>query len=56
MDCGWGHFGFKSGPVAGKYLAEFMSSGNRPGILKPFSLKRFENFSMLGEMEVGIRC
>jgi sarcosine oxidase subunit beta len=56
MDCGWGHFGFKSGPVAGKYLAEFMASGNRPGILKPFSLKRFENFSMLGEMEVGIRC
>jgi sarcosine oxidase subunit beta len=49
MDVGWGYFGFKSGPVAGRYMARFMASGERPQILKPFALRRFEAHRFLGE-------
>lgn len=49
MDCGWGYFGFKSGPVTGKYMAEFIATGNCPGILRPFTLRRYENYAMMGE-------
>jgi len=49
LDCGWGYFGFKSGPIAGKYMAEFMARGECPEMLKPFNLRRFENFRPMGE-------
>jgi len=50
MDCGWGYFGFKSAPVTGKYLAEYIAAENCPEILKPFTLKRYENNRMIGEI------
>jgi sarcosine oxidase subunit beta len=50
MDCGWGYFGFKSGAVTGKYLAEFMASGHCPDILAPFTLRRYENHKLMGEI------
>jgi len=49
FDCGWGYFGFKSAPVTGKYMAEFISSGQCPEILKPFTLRRFEQHRLMGE-------
>jgi sarcosine oxidase, subunit beta len=54
MDCGWGYFGFKSGPVVGKYVAEFMVSGRCPEILKPFALRRFEKHRLLGEIATPV--
>jgi sarcosine oxidase subunit beta len=50
MDCGWGYFGFKSGAVAGRYMAEFMSTGHCPDILKPFTLRRYEDHRLMGEI------
>ena len=50
MDCGWGYFGFKSGAVTGRYMAEFMSSGRCPDILKPFTLRRYEDHRLMGEI------
>jgi sarcosine oxidase subunit beta len=50
MDCGWGYFGFKAGPVTGKYLAQFMASGRCPEILQPFRLRRYEEHRLLGEI------
>jgi sarcosine oxidase subunit beta len=50
MDCGWGYFGFKSGAVTGRYMAEFMSSGSCPDILKPFTLRRYEEHLLMGEI------
>jgi sarcosine oxidase, subunit beta len=50
MDCGWGYFGFKSGVVTGRYMAEFMSSGQCPDILKPFTLRRYEDHRLMGEI------
>lgn len=49
LDCGWGDFGFKSGPVVGKYMAQFMAEGKKPKKLSPFSLKRFQEYRLLGE-------
>jgi sarcosine oxidase subunit beta len=49
MDCGWGYFGFKSCAATGKYMAEFMASGNCPDMLKPFSLRRYEQHRLMGE-------
>jgi sarcosine oxidase, subunit beta len=54
MDCGWGYFGFKSGPIVGKYMARYMASGERPEILKPFALRRFEENRLLGETAAPI--
>ncbi len=49
LDCGWGYFGFKSGPITGRYLARFMAEESCPEILKPFTRRRFEQFRLLGE-------
>jgi sarcosine oxidase, subunit beta len=49
LDCGWGYFGFKSCAVTGKYMAEFMVTGECPDLLKPFRLKRFEEHMLMGE-------
>lgn len=48
-DCGWGYFGFKSSAVTGKYMAEFIAQGECPEILKPFSLRRFQQHRLMGE-------
>lgn len=49
MDCGWGYFGFKSGPITGKYMAEWMAKGEPPEVLKPFHLRRFREFDLQKE-------
>lgn len=50
LDCGWGTWGFKATPVAGKRMAETIATGRVPDILKPFDLRRFDNFALLNEM------
>lgn len=50
LDCGWGTWGFKATPVAGKRMAETIATGRVPEILKPFALERFETFQLLNEM------
>lgn len=49
LDVGWGYFGFKSGPITGKYMAQFMAQASPPEVLKPFTLKRFERNQPMGE-------
>ncbi len=43
---------FAAGPVLGRYMAEFMAGGNRPGILRPFALRRFENYQQIEKFVV----
>ena len=50
LDCGWGTWGFKATPVAGKRMAECIATGRVPDLLKPFALDRFERFALLNEM------
>jgi sarcosine oxidase subunit beta len=54
MDCGWGYFGFKAGPVTGKYMAQFMASGRCPEILAPFRLRRYREHRLLGEIAAPV--
>jgi sarcosine oxidase subunit beta len=49
INCGWGYFGFKSGPITGKYLARFMATETCPDILRPFTLNRYKYHRFLGE-------
>jgi sarcosine oxidase, subunit beta len=50
LDCGWGTWGFKATPVAGKRMAETIATGRVPEILKPFALSRFDHFALVNEM------
>jgi sarcosine oxidase subunit beta len=50
LDAGWGTYGFKATPVAGKYIAKTVADGKTADILKPFSLERFDTFSLVNEM------
>jgi sarcosine oxidase subunit beta len=54
IDCGWGYFGFKSGPITGRYLAQWMATGERPEILKPFALSRFKDHCLMGEIATPV--
>ncbi|MHC1729678.1 MAG: FAD-dependent oxidoreductase [Syntrophobacteraceae bacterium] len=49
MDCGWGYFGFKSGPISGRYMAKWLASRKCPDILKPFSLGRYRDYNLQRE-------
>ena len=43
LNCGWGTWGFKAAPIAGKTVAELVSTGQTPKLIQPFGLDRFEN-------------
>jgi len=49
MDVGWGTYGFKAAPIAGKCLAELIATGRPPRLIEPFSLSRFYEGRILGE-------
>jgi sarcosine oxidase subunit beta len=49
MDCGWGYFGFKSGPVTGRYMARWLATGRCPGLLSAFNLRRFREYNLQKE-------
>lgn len=50
MDIGWGYFGFKSGPVAGRYMAKFMATDMFPDRIKAFNWRRYEEHRFIGEI------
>ena len=49
VDVGWGTYGFKAGPVAGKNLARLIATGKAPEVIRPFSLTRFYENHLVGE-------
>jgi sarcosine oxidase subunit beta len=49
MDCGWGYFGFKSGPITGRYMAKWIASRQCPEILMPFNLRRYRQYNLQRE-------
>ncbi|WP_107496237.1 FAD-dependent oxidoreductase [Thalassobius sp. I31.1] len=50
LDCGWGTWGFKATPVAGKYMAQTIANEKVAPILEPFTMERFARFELLNEM------
>ena len=49
LSSGWGSWGFKAAPVAGKNLAELVATGETPPLIKPFSLSRFLEGKLVNE-------
>lgn len=49
QDVGWGTYGFKASPIAGKTMAELIASGKTPQLIKPFALERFYKGELVGE-------
>ena len=49
LDVGWGTYGFKAGPVAGRRMAELIATGRAPDLIKPFSITRFQEDRLVGE-------
>jgi sarcosine oxidase subunit beta len=49
LDVGWGTYGFKAGPVAGRRTAELIATGRTPDLIKAFSLTRFSDGRLVGE-------
>jgi sarcosine oxidase subunit beta len=49
QDVGWGTYGFKAGPIAGKMMAELIANNRTPPLIAPFSLERFYTGELLGE-------
>jgi len=49
LDVGWGTYGFKAGPVAGKRVAELIGTGKTPDLIAPFRLSRFYENKLVSE-------
>jgi sarcosine oxidase subunit beta len=49
LDGGWGTWGFKATPIAGKTMAETVARGRPPPLIEPFRLDRFRTFDLVGE-------
>ena len=49
LDVGWGTYGFKAGPVAGRRIAEAIATGTVPELIAPFALERFASGDLIGE-------
>jgi sarcosine oxidase subunit beta len=49
QDVGWGTYGFKASPIAGKTMAELIAKNKTPDLIAPFSLERFSTGELVGE-------
>ncbi len=49
VTCGWGTWGFKAAPVAGKRMAELIATGKMPEQIAPFSITRFAEGRLVNE-------
>jgi sarcosine oxidase subunit beta len=49
LDAGWGTWGFKATPVAGKTMAATVASGRNDPLIRAFDWWRFDRFELTGE-------
>ncbi len=49
LTCGWGSWGFKAAPIAGKSMAELIATGATPELIAPFALSRFRDGLLVNE-------
>lgn len=49
LDVGWGTYGFKASPIAGKMLAELIATQRTPALIEAFRLSRFAENDLVGE-------
>jgi len=49
LNVGWGTYGFKAGPAAGKTVAELIVTNKTPQLIEPFAFSRFYEDRLVGE-------
>ena len=49
LTCGWGSWGFKAAPAAGRSIAELIASGETPELIRHFRLSRFREGLLVNE-------
>lgn len=49
LDSGWGTWGFKATPIAGKTMAYTIAHDRNHELIEPFRLSRFEEYDLVGE-------
>ncbi len=49
LSAGWGTWGFKAIPVAGRMLAMAIATGRVPPLIQPFRLERFHEYQLANE-------
>ena len=49
LTAGWGTWGFKAAPIAGKCMAELIATGKTPDLISPFALSRFREGKLVNE-------
>ncbi len=54
VEVGWGTYGFKAGPIAGKMTAELIATGRTPDLIYPFRLSRFREEALVGEKAAAV--
>jgi sarcosine oxidase subunit beta len=54
QDVGWGTYGFKAGPIAGRMMAELIATNQTPALIAPFSLERFYRGELVGEKAAAV--
>jgi sarcosine oxidase subunit beta len=50
VSAGWGTYGFKAAPIAGRTLAELAYTGVTPELIEPFALERFYEDRLVSEL------
>lgn len=49
LDAGWGTWGFKATPIAGRTMAATVASDRNHPLIEPFRLSRFTDYELTGE-------
>ena len=49
LTCGWGSWGFKAAPAAGRSMAELIVTGKTPRLIEPFGISRFRDGLLVNE-------
>jgi sarcosine oxidase, subunit beta len=49
LDAGWGTWGFKATPIAGRCMAHTVARGAAHPLIEPFGLDRFARYDLVGE-------
>ena len=55
LNAGWGYAGFKATPAVGWCLAQALSEGWSPPLIRPFALERFESGALIDDAGMGPR-
>ena len=54
LDCGW-VYGFMGAPAGGKFLADYMLSGEMPPEIAPFGLERFKTGKLVHDQSLVLK-